>query len=92
MSREKWFDPESNELMFSKYLSQMESWQQALADEVVEPEEVRQQAERVANMLRTLEPKLSDELHEELSSVLYELAVLYGMERLAEMTLEEKGE
>lgn len=92
MSKEKWFDSESNEPMFSKYMERMESWQQALADEVVEPREVRQQAERVADMLRALEPKLSDELHEELTSVFYELAVLYGMERLADLSMQEKGE
>jgi len=91
MARENWFDPQSNELMFSKYMDQMESWQQALADGVVEPEEVREQAERVGDMLRALEPKLSDELHEELTSVFYELAVLYGMERLAELDRQEKG-
>jgi len=91
MSRQKWFDPESNELMFSNYLDQMESWQQALADGVVKPEEVRRQAERVATMLRTLEPQLSAELHEELTNVFYELAVLYGMERLAALDRQEKG-
>lgn len=90
MSREKWFDPQSNELMFSKYMDQMESWQQALADGVIKPAEVRQQAERVANMLRALEPKLSKELHQQLTSVFYELAVLYGMERLAELTTQGK--
>jgi len=72
MTRKSWFDPETNEMMFSKYLEQMESWQKALADGIVEPEEVRQQAEKVSEMLRALEPKLSDELHEELTQILYE--------------------
>lgn len=89
MARKSWFDPESNELMFSQYLEQMESWQRALADGVVEPEEVQQQAEKVSEMLRALEPRLSDELHEELTQVLYEWAVLQGMERLAQLTEEE---
>lgn len=90
MARKSWFDPESSELMFSKYMEQMESWQRALADGVVEPEEVQQQAERVAEMLRALEPKLSDELHEELTQIFYEWAVLQGMERLAQLTEEER--
>jgi len=90
MTRRSWFDPESNELMFSKYMEQMESWQQALADGVVEPEEVQQQAEKVANMLRALEPKLNDELHEELTQIFYEWAVLQGMETLARLTEEER--
>jgi len=90
MARKSWFDPESNEIMFSKYMEQMESWQAALADGVVEPEEVRQQAQKVAEMLRTLESKLSDELHEELTNIFYEWAVLMGMERLVQLTAEER--
>ena len=92
MAREPWFDSESSELMFSRYVERMESWQSALADGVVQPEEVRQQSQRVTDMLRALEPRLSDELHEKVTRVLYELSVLYGMEALAEMTLWEKGE
>ena len=92
MARKKWFDPESNELEFTKYTGQMESWQRALADGVVEPTEVREQAERVAAMLRALEPKLSDELHEEITNVFFELSVLYGMQRLLEVTEEQGGQ
>lgn len=43
--RKSWFDEESNEPMFSKYAEKMESWQKALADGVVQPEELQQQAE-----------------------------------------------
>lgn len=89
MARKSWFDPESNEIMFSKYIEQMESWQAALADGVVEPEEVQQQAQRVSEMLRALEPKLNDELHEELTQIFYEWAVLMGMERLVQLSTEE---
>lgn len=91
MARKSWFDEQSNEPLFSKYVEQMDSWQRALADGVVQPEEVQQQAERVAEMLRTLEPKLSDELHKELTNVFYELAVLYGMQRLADMSYMQGG-
>lgn len=66
----------------------MQSWQDAPADGRVEPEEVRQQWQRVTDMLRSLEPKL----HEELTTISYKLSVLYGMRALAEMTLQEKGE
>jgi len=86
MGRKNWFDPESNQLTFSRYMEQMESWQRALADGVIEPQEVEQQAERVADLLRALEPKLSDPLHEELTNIFYELAVLYGMRRVIELS------
>ncbi|OGO04288.1 MAG: hypothetical protein A2Y73_04120 [Chloroflexi bacterium RBG_13_56_8] len=89
MARSRWFDPETSEMNFMLYMEQMESWQQALADGVVEPEELRQQSERVAELLRALEPKLNEELHEEVTNILYEMAVLYGMAQLADMTLNE---
>ncbi len=90
MAREGWFDVQSNEVGFSKYVAHMESWQKALADGVIQPDEVREQAERVAGLLRALEPKLSDELHAELTNAFRELAVLYGMQRLAEETMRKK--
>ena len=84
MARTSWFDAESSALAFDHYVEKMDSWQSALADGVVEPQEVQQQAERVSRMLRTLEPKLSNTLHEELTQIFHELAVLYGMQQLAE--------
>jgi len=91
MSRKSWFDPESNEAMFSEYLEQMDSWQQALADGVIEPEELKAQATKVSNMLRELEPKLSDALHQEITQVLYEWSVLQAMDRLVELAQSERG-
>jgi hypothetical protein len=88
MARASWFEGASTLMNLDEYVSRMESWQQALADGLVQAGEVRQQAKRVEDMLRKLEPKLSDELHEELTQILYELAVLYGMQKLAESTLE----
>jgi hypothetical protein len=90
MGRKSWFDQESNEAMFSEYLEQMESWQTALADGTVQPDELQAQANKVSEMLRTLEPKLDDELHEEITQVLYEWAVLQAMERLVELAVTEK--
>ena len=85
MARTSWFDPESSGLAFDQYVEKMESWQSALADGVVVPDEVEQQAERLADMLRKLEPKLSDELHQDLTAVFRELAVLYGMQQIAQL-------
>ena len=92
MARTSWFDPESSGLAFDQYVDKMESWQSALADGVVEPAEIEQQAERVEAMLRELEPKLSDAVHEELTQIFYELAVLYGMQQMVELASEEIGE
>jgi len=88
MDRASWFDEETNELGFQEYVERMESWQEALADGRVTPDEIREQSERVAGLLRAFEPKLSDELHAELTTIFYELAVLYGMQRIAETQVE----
>ena len=85
MGRKSWFDPESNEAMFTEYLEQMDSWQSALADGTVQPEELQAQAGKVSEMLRVLEPKLSDELHQEITQVMYEWSVLQAMDRLVEL-------
>jgi len=91
MGKNLWFDPASNQLLFSRYLTQMDSWQQALADGVVEASEVAAQAERVSDMLRALEPKLSVELHAELTNIFYEWAVLQAMMTTLELAEEDEG-
>jgi len=42
-------------------------------------------------MLRELEPKLSDALHQEITQVLYEWSVLQAMDRLVELAQSERG-
>ena len=91
MARQSWFEEQSGEIGFGQYAEKMESWQRALEDGVVELAEVEQQAERVAAMLRAVEPKLSDEIHDELTQIFYELAVLYGMQQLVVQIAPEPG-
>ncbi len=69
-----------DDLFFQEYVDRMESWQQAIADGRINPEEVRAQAERVAALLREIEPQLSDALHEQVTQLLLELAVLNAMQ------------
>lgn len=90
MPRTSWFEVGSDKLTLNQYVEQMASWQRALADGVVQPKELNAQADRVAALLRALEPKLDDALHEEVTQVLYELAVFYGMERLLTMAAEQE--
>jgi len=74
MAKRQWFDEESNALMFSQYITQMDSWQEAMADGVIKPEEIQRQA---------------DEVHEELTGIFYEMAVLYGMVQAREIALQD---
>ena len=80
MGRISWFSEEGDALFFQRYVDRMESWQRAIADGRIDPEEVRAQAERVAALLREIEPQLSDALHERITQLLLELAVLNAMQ------------
>ena len=91
MARAKWFDGASNELLFSKYVDQMSSWQEAIADGVIDPEEIDAQVERVGALLQEVEPLLTDALHDKLTNIFYEMAVLYGMVQMSEAALLDKG-
>lgn len=82
MARTSWFESVSGVPQFERYVEQMDSWQKAIADGTIELGELERQAQRVADLLRNLEASLSDELHEELTQLLLELAVYYNMERV----------
>jgi predicted transcriptional regulator len=86
VGRQSWFDPQSNQVLFDHFVERLESWQQAIADGIITSQEIQKQAELVAALLRELEPKLSDELHDEVTRVLYELAVFNEMQRVAALT------
>jgi hypothetical protein len=78
--RRSWFDPD-NTLSFQQYYQHLESWQQALADGRVDASEVEAQARRVADLLREIEPTLTDAQHARLTDVFGEMAVLQAMQQ-----------
>ena len=65
-------------------LQELKHFTDAMADGIIEPHEIEEQARRVGELLRALEPKLTPELHEEITNIFYEIAVLYGMVQVAE--------
>jgi len=75
-----WFDAGSGEVYAVQFFQRMESWQQAMADGRIDPAEVQQQAERVTQMLKAIEPTLTPEAHAKLTQAFGELAVLQGMQ------------
>lgn len=85
--RQSWFSDEGDELLFGRYVERVESWRDAFADGRVTGEEVRAQAERVADLMRELEDTLDDETHARLTNVFVEWAVLQGLQ--SEQMLEE---
>lgn len=79
MPREGWFDGQILALHRDEFLDENPGWQQYLADGVIRAHEILEQEAKITGMLRDLEPKLSDGLHEEVTRILLEYEVLVNM-------------
>jgi len=75
-----WFNPQTGEVYSTRFFERMDSWQQAMADGVIEPAEIEQQSQLVLSLLQELEGTLDDELHGQVGDIFAELAVLQGMQ------------
>jgi hypothetical protein len=82
-SRISWFDQEKGPLYLSEYFQRMGSWQQAIADNRITPEEIRDQASRVIALLKEVEPLVNETEHQVITETLYEMAVLQAMQASA---------
>jgi hypothetical protein len=71
-----WFDPETGDILLDDYVAEMESYRKIVADAVVTDEEIREQGQHVASLLRQLEGMLSPEAKQVATDALCELAVL----------------
>jgi hypothetical protein len=82
-SRISWFDQEKGPLHLSEYFQRMDSWQQAIADGKITPEEIRDQASKVIALLKVVEPLVSETERQMITETLYEMAVLQAMQASA---------
>lgn len=81
--RKSWFDEEHGLAQLAAYFQRMESWQQAIADGKITPEEIRAQGSRVIALLKEVEPLVSDTERQQITETLYEMAVLQAMQASA---------
>jgi hypothetical protein len=82
-SRSSWFDQEKGGGHLSDYFQRMASWQQAMADGKITPEEIRDQSHRVIALLKEVEPLVTDAERQLVTETLYEMAVLQAMQASA---------
>jgi len=78
-----WFNEETSEVYSAQFFQRMESWQRAIADGRIDPEEIQGQGERVTDLMKRIEASVSDEAHAKLTEAFAELAVLQGMQAYA---------
>lgn len=78
-----WFNEETSEVYSAQFFQRMESWQRAIADGRIDPEEIQAQGERVTDLLKRIESSVSDKAHAKLTETFSELSVLQGMQAYA---------
>jgi hypothetical protein len=85
VARTSWFDDDADHPVIQEQATRLESFTSAMADGVVSGEELRGQEQRLTAAMRTLEAKLSDELHASVTTVLVELTAYNVMRLLHEL-------
>jgi hypothetical protein len=88
MARASWFDDRSEVPTLHERVEKLESFTTAMADGVVDKKELEGQEQRLSAAMKALEPKLSDELHAQVTSVMIELTAYNIMRLLHELQTE----
>jgi hypothetical protein len=85
MSRASWLDEDSKSVRIDDYARQLDTFVAALADGRIDDKELSSQESRVIKLMKEIEPKLDDPLHERVTELLCELSALNVMQLLHSM-------
>jgi hypothetical protein len=85
MARTSWFDEKAEYPIIQEEVTKLKSFTDAMADGVVEKQELTSQEQRLVAAMQRLEPELSDELHDRVTTVLIELSAYNIMRLLHEL-------
>ncbi len=88
MARISWFDEKADLPIIHEQVTKLQSFTDALADGIVEKQELAAQEQRLVATMKQLEPQLSDELHEKVTAVLVEISAYNIMRLLHELHAE----
>jgi len=88
MANTSWFDERAEHPTLHERVEKLESFTAAMADGVVDKQELDGQERRLSEAMKRLEPKLSEELHELVTGVLIELIAYNVMRLLHELQAE----
>ena len=88
MTKASWFDERTEHPTLHERVEKLESFTSAMADGVVDSNELDAQEKRLTAAMKTLEPALSDELHAQVTNVMIELTAYNVMRLLHELQAE----
>src|SRR5262249_56306897 len=83
--RTDWLDPKSSAPLIDQYAEKLGSFLEAMADGRIEPQELKAQEDRMVALMKEVEPKLDDELHEQVTHLLCEMTAYNIMNTIHEL-------
>lgn len=83
--RLSWFDQKTKAPLIDKYARHLDTFLQTMADGVVDDSEMAAQEGRLVDLMREIELKLKDDMHEKVTRLLCELTAYDIMRLLHEM-------
>src|SRR5436305_5166372 len=83
--RKSWFDAKTQAPLIEQYARQLDSFIQTIADGRVDDAEVQAQEARLVALMKEVEPRLDDALHEKVTQLLCELTAYDIMQLLHTM-------
>jgi hypothetical protein len=72
--RTHWLDEKTDAPLIDQYVQKLSSFLEAMSDGKIDASELKAQEERVAALMKTIEPELNDTLHEQVTHLLCELS------------------
>jgi hypothetical protein len=73
-TRTDWLDDTTETPLIGHYVERLGTFLEAMADGRIEPQELHAQEARVVALMKSIEPKLDDALHQEVTKLLCELS------------------
>jgi hypothetical protein len=73
-SRTHWLDEKTDAPLIDGYVQKLGTFLDAMADGRIDAGELKSQEDRVVALMKSVEPELSDELHEKITHLLCELS------------------
>lgn len=82
MARKSWLDEKGETTLIDGYAQQSADFIQAMADGKIDNDEVEQQEAKLVELMKKIEPNLSDEQHAEITELLCEMSAFNVMQML----------
>ena len=89
MARTHWFDDSTHLPVIDEQAQKLDSFVQAMADGVIEKDELEKQQESLIQVMKAVESDLTDEQHAKITRLLIELSAYNIMRLLHELQTEK---